>query len=132
MNAIAELNTQIAELKTENAELNQSVLNAQQSAVQNAPASQIAGDLTRNALYQNNPNPFSTSTGIRMNLRNDVTQATVYIFDMQGNMLRTIPVNDRGNVNVTIEGGELGAGMYIYSLIADGKEVASKRMILTK
>ena len=67
-----------------------------------------------------------------MSLRSDVEQAVVYIFDMQGNMLRSIPVNDRGNVSVTIDGGELNAGMYIYSLIADGNEVASKRMILTK
>lgn len=132
VNAIAELNSQITELKAENEQLNQSVLNAHQPAVENAPSSQIAGDLTRNALYQNNPNPFSTSTCIRMNLRNDVAQATVYIFDMQGNMLRSIPVNDRGNVTVTIEGSDLCAGMYIYSLVADGKEVDSKRMILTK
>lgn len=132
VNAIAELNTQIAELKAENEELNQSVINAQQPAVENAPSSQIADDFLRNALYQNNPNPFSTSTSITMFLRSDVAQAVVYIFDMQGNMLRSIPVSDRGNVSVTIEGGDLNAGMYIYSLIADGKEIASKRMILTK
>ena len=132
VNAIGELNTQIAELKAENEELNQSVINAQQPAVENAPSSQIADDFLRNALYQNNPNPFSTSTSIAMSLRSDVAQAVVYIFDMQGKMLRSIPVSDRGNVSVTIEGGDLNAGMYIYSLIADGKEIASKRMILTK
>ena len=67
-----------------------------------------------------------------MSLRSDVSQAMLYIFDMQGALLKSIPVTDRGNVSVTIDGGELNAGMYIYSLIADGKEVASKRMILTK
>lgn len=139
VNAIGELNAQneelmaqIDELKAENTQQVQSVINAQQPTVDNTPFSQIADGLTRNALHQNNPNPFTTSTSITMSLRGDVAQAVVYIFDMQGNMLRTIPVNDRGNVSVTIEGGELNAGMYIYSLIADGKEVASKRMILTK
>lgn len=132
VNAIGELNTQIAELKAENSELNQAVINAQSPVIGNNQSSQIADDFFRNALYQNNPNPFSTSTTITMSLRSDVAQAVVYIFDMQGNMLRTIPVNDRGNVSVTIEGGDLNAGMYIYSLIADGKEIASKRMILTK
>lgn len=131
VNAIGELNTQIAELKAENSELNQAVINAQSPVIGNNQSSQIADDFFRNALYQNNPNPFSTSTTITMSLRSDVAQAVVYIFDMQGNMLRTIPVNDRGNVSVTIEGGDLNAGMYIYSLIADGKEIASKRMILT-
>ena len=132
VNAIGELNSQIEELKAENSELNQAVINAQSPAVGNNQSSQIADDFLRNALYQNAPNPFTTSTTIAMSLRSDVEQAVVYIFDMQGNMLRSIPVNDRGNVSVTIDGGELNAGMYIYSLIADGNEVASKRMILTK
>lgn len=133
VNAIGELNAQVEELKAENTELNQAVINAQLPAVDSDnQTSQIADDFLKNTLYQNNPNPFSTSTSIAMSLRSDVAQAVVYIFDMQGNMLRNIPVNDRGNVSVTIEGGDLNAGMYIYSLIADGKEVASKRMILTK
>ena len=132
VNAIGELNAQIEELKTENSQLNQAVINAQSPAIGNTPPSQIAEDFFRNALYQNTPNPFSSSTNITMSLRNDVANATLYIFDMQGSLMRTIPVTDRGNVSVTIEGGDLNAGMYIYSLIADGKEIASKRMILTK
>ncbi|MBR5118393.1 MAG: tail fiber domain-containing protein [Muribaculaceae bacterium] len=132
VHAIGELNAQIEELKAENSELNQAVINAQAPAVGNGQPSQIADDFLRNALYQNRPNPFSTSTTISMSLRSDVAQAMVYIFDMQGALLKTIPVNDRGNVSITINGGELNAGMYIYSLIADGNEVASKRMILTK
>ena len=132
VNAIGELNAQIEELKTENSQLNQAVINAQSPAIGNTQPSQIAEDFFRNALYQNTPNPFSSSTNITMSLRNDVANATLYIFDMQGSLMRTIPVTDRGNVSVTIEGGDLNAGMYIYSLIADGNEVASKRMILTK
>ena len=132
VNAIGELNAQIEELKTENSQLNQAVISAQSPAIGNTQPSQIAEDFFRNALYQNTPNPFSSSTNITMSLRNDVANATLYIFDMQGSLMRTIPVTDRGNVSVTIEGGDLNAGMYIYSLIADGNEVASKRMILTK
>ena len=127
-----ELNAQIAELRAGNSQQVQAVINAQTPAIGDNQSSQIADNFLRNALYQNTPNPFSTSTKITMSLRNDVEQAVVYIFDMQGNMLKTIPVSDRGNVSVTIEGGDLNAGMYIYSLIADGKEIASKRMILTK
>jgi len=36
------------------------------------------------------------------------------------------------HVKLTISGSELNAGMYFYSLIADGKEVDTKKMILTK
>lgn len=129
---IEEQNAQIEELKADNSELSQAVINAQLPSVDNYQASQIEDNFLRNALYQNRPNPFSTSTTISMTLRSDVAQAVIYIFDMQGGLLKTVHVNDRGNVSVTIEGGELNAGMYIYSLVADGNEIASKRMILTK
>ena len=132
VHAIGELNAQIEELKAENSELNQAVINAQAPAVGNGQPSQIADDFLRNALYQNRPNPFTTSTTITMSLRSEVAEAVIYIFDMQGSLLKTIPVINRGNVSVTISGGELNAGMYIYSLVADGNEIASKRMILTK
>jgi len=36
------------------------------------------------------------------------------------------------NCSLTIEASEFTPGMYIYSLIADGKEIDSKRMIVTE
>lgn len=39
---------------------------------------------------------------------------------------------NRGEASITIDGGSLNAGMYLYALIADGKVVDTKRMILTK
>ena len=59
-------------------------------------------------------------------------QADLYIYDMQGKQVKRITVSDRGESAVTLHGSELQAGMYIYALIADGQEVDSKRMILTK
>jgi hypothetical protein len=50
---------------------------------------------------------------------------------MQGKMLKKLDAS-RGDNILTIQGAELQAGMYLYSLIADGKEVDTKRMILTK
>jgi len=38
----------------------------------------------------------------------------------------------RGESSQWISGSELSAGMYLYALIVDGKEVDTKRMILTK
>ncbi|MCR4836381.1 MAG: T9SS type A sorting domain-containing protein [Bacteroidaceae bacterium] len=86
---------------------------------------------TSAVLYQNSPNPFTNSTTIRFTLPDDVQDAYIYIFDMTGKMQKQIPI-DISMQSVTIQGYELSAGMYIYSLVIGGKEVDSKRMILSK
>lgn len=83
-------------------------------------------------LYQNAPNPFSQSTRITYYIPNEVNQALLCIYDMQGNQLRQIALSVRGEGSVTVHGSELTAGIYLYALLADGKEVDVKRMILTE
>ncbi len=51
---------------------------------------------------------------------------------MNGRQLKQIKLTERGNGKVTIHGSEQAAGIYLYELIADGKEVDVKRMILTE
>jgi hypothetical protein len=51
---------------------------------------------------------------------------------MNGVQLKSYPVVERGKGNLTIQGSEFSAGMYLYALIADGKVIDTKRMILTK
>lgn len=82
-------------------------------------------------LAQNTPNPFSERTVIRFTLPDDAQNTYIYIFDMSGKMQKQIPV-DAAMESVTINGYELSAGMYIYSLVVNGKEVDTKRMILSK
>ncbi|MDD4430687.1 MAG: tail fiber domain-containing protein [Bacteroidales bacterium] len=83
-------------------------------------------------LFQNAPNPFNTSTEIRYYLPEQVQQAYLYIFNMQGTLLETTVLNNREYGQITINASELNPGMYIYSLVTDGKEVDTKRMILTE
>jgi len=84
------------------------------------------------SLDQNIPNPFSENTSIHMFIPGTVSRATLYIYNMHGEQLKYIAVNGRGNTTVTIEGHSLKAGMYLYALVTDGKEVDTKKMILTK
>jgi len=83
-------------------------------------------------LNQNHPNPFNENTSIGYSIPSTIKKAEICIFDMQGALLKTYTINERGTGNLSISGGELKSGMYLYSLIADGKEVDTKRMILTK
>ena len=87
---------------------------------------------TSAALLQNSPNPFDAETVIQMTLPDDVGTATVMIYNLEGKQMKNIQLAERGDVTVKISGNELAAGMYLYSLIADGKVVDTKRMVLTR
>jgi hypothetical protein len=84
------------------------------------------------AISQNQPNPFTISTNINYQVAASSNKADLYVFDMNGTLIKTYPNLERGSNSITIEGGSLVAGMYIYSLVVDGEEIDSKRMILTK
>ena len=83
-------------------------------------------------LYQNTPNPFNTTTEIKYFLPEGSTNAYIYVFNLQGNLLLTYNLNDNGFGSVEINGSSLNAGMYVYSLVINGQEAETKRMILTK
>ena len=84
-----------------------------------------------NILYQNTPNPFKEQTIIRFKLASDVQNASICFFDMNGRMLKKIPVSS-GMESVSIGGYELGEGMFLYSLIVNGQEIDTKKMVITK
>jgi hypothetical protein len=83
-------------------------------------------------LYRNIPNPFTESTRIEYFLPNTTGEASLYIYDMQGSQVKNFHISAYGEGSITIQGGSLQPGMYMYTLIANGREVDTKRMILTK
>ena len=82
-------------------------------------------------LFQNQPNPFSQNTEISLLLPEEVQEARIMIFDLKGQLLLSIPVESRGQTSVSLNGGQLAAGMYTYSLVADQTIIDSKKMVLT-
>ena len=84
------------------------------------------------ALYQNIPNPFSQATQIKFYIPENIRSAQLCIYSLQGAQLKQIMLTQRGNGSETISGSQFSAGIYLYALIADGKEVDVKRMILTE
>ncbi len=91
----------------------------------------ISDETLTATLYQNIPNPFSQNTEIRYYLPTSVGKSLLTIYDMNGLQIKSIPITRYGEGSVTINGSELRQGMYLYALIVDGNEVATKRMILT-
>jgi hypothetical protein len=51
---------------------------------------------------------------------------------MQGGLVKSFDKLDSAKDEVVVKGSELKPGMYLYSLIIDGREIDTKRMILTK
>lgn len=84
------------------------------------------------SLAQNNPNPFSESTTIEVTVPENTGTAAIFIYDMSGKQEKQISISERGKVAVSVTSEGLTPGMYLYSLIADGKVVSTKKMILTK
>lgn len=104
--------------------------------VKKTPAKTSATDvgsssIKKNTLYQNTPNPAKEQTIIRYRLADNAKDAAICIFDMQGKMLKKLPVSS-DNDSVTINGYELGQGMFLYSLVINGQEIETKKMIITK
>ena len=81
-------------------------------------------------LFQNNPNPFNERTEINYYLPESINKASILILDLNGKQIKHFNLTYKGKNKVLIEGGELTPGMYIYSLIADNKEIDTKRMLL--
>lgn len=103
------------------------------SATITTPTDELDVDITTNAfLFQNTPNPFTYDTEIKYFLPEGSSNATLYVFNLQGNLLITENIEGAGNGSVTINGSNLTPGMYVYSLLIDGLEVDTKRMILTE
>ena len=84
-----------------------------------------------NRLYQNTPNPFKETTTIRFTLADDAKDAYICIFDMTGKPVKKLPITV-GIDSVSFGGYEIGEGMFLYSLIINGQEIDTKRMIITK
>ena len=82
-------------------------------------------------LYQNKPNPFTFDTDINFFVPDEIVEAVICVYDLQGIQIKRISIENRGHSNIKIFGSELQPGMYLYTLIADGQEIDTKRMILT-
>ena len=82
-------------------------------------------------LFQNTPNPFNERTSIRYEIPDHVAEAMISIYNMNGVQLKSYDIKASGHGHIQIESQELKPGMYLYSLIVNGTEADTKRMIVT-
>ncbi|MCB0515051.1 MAG: T9SS type A sorting domain-containing protein [Chitinophagales bacterium] len=85
-------------------------------------------------LNQNAPNPFDQTTTINYFVPENTAGAKTYIeiVNIEGKVVKSETIAQRGHGSMTIHADELPAGMYIYSLYVGNNKVSSKEMMLTK
>ncbi len=106
---------------------------AQEACCMNASSNIAApavnsGDAPR--LEQNAPNPFNNNTVIRYYLPSTTKTAQMMIVNVSGQVLKQYTLTSKGVGQTTVYGGELASGNYFYTLIVDGKKIATKQMVL--
>jgi len=80
-------------------------------------------------LNQNVPNPFAEQTTITYNVPESVIKAQIIFYNNAGQIIQTVDVTTRGKGKVNVFASDLSSGLYHYTLVADGKVVASKKMV---
>ena len=80
-------------------------------------------------LDQNVPNPFAEQTVISFSVPETVKQAQIMFYNGRGELIRTIDIRERGLGSLTVYGADLSSGTYMYTLVADGMIVATKKMV---
>lgn len=117
----ADFQAQIDDLKKEVQELKellkQSKTNVDMSAVSNEPK-----------LYQNAPNPGKGETIVKYYLPKEANNASIGIYNISGQLIKNIPLREKGNGSIILNG--IRGGSYVYTLSVDGKNIDTKKMMI--
>jgi hypothetical protein len=84
------------------------------------------------AFEQNEPNPFTRETIIKYTLPTDTKDARLIIYDLAGKQVKSLQILPGSGSAITITSENLAAGMYLYTILCDGKIIESKRMIVSE
>jgi photosystem II stability/assembly factor-like uncharacterized protein len=84
-------------------------------------------------LYQNYPNPFNPSTTIKYYLMEPAT-IRVEIFNVLGHRIKRLEpgLQNQGYHYISVNGGELASGMYMYAIFRDGVFSGTRKMLLVR
>lgn len=89
--------------------------------------------LTEAMLWRAVPNPFADRTTVQYFVPEDATSAYIALLDLQGGMIESYPCTERGQKSsVQVSSDNLANGIYLYTLVVDGVEIATYRLVVKK
>jgi hypothetical protein len=83
-------------------------------------------------LKQNTPNPTSAVSLIQYRLPRNTTGAKIIIHDLNGSQVKSYDLKPEEQGSIEIRTEELKAGIYLYTLFAEGMIVSTKKLLITK
>lgn len=116
---IQELNNELKSVKEELATL-KNVKNSNSNLLENN---------TKAFMEQNIPNPFTDQTTIRYQLPENSTSAEIMVMDLNGTLIKSYAIN-KNQSEIIVKSSEIGKGLFIYSLVQNGHEIVTKKMIV--
>lgn len=119
---IEQLTADVAELK----EMLQTLIADQKTKSTQAAIIQSA------KLGQNAPNPFNGITKIPYFIPINAQQASLLVYNLNGQLLKSIAIQNFGEGVLELQTNELSNGQYTYSLEINGRIVSTKKMNLVK
>jgi hypothetical protein len=111
---------------------------------QQAQISELKQQLTDNFKAQNqdllqfsntkiisvSPNPSNDIITVSVNIEKEVQSAALQVHDINGNVLSNLNLKERANnVTKTLQKDNFGKGIYIVSLVINGKSIDSKKIV---
>ena len=124
LQSIRELSARVEELEGEKSSL------AKKAKATSIESESESTDIVR--MSQNKPNPFSESSVITLSIPEGTKSAAIYVYDLSGKQVKNIPVDKRGETDITVYASDLSEGMFVYSLVTDGTVAATRRMMVVK
>lgn len=87
-------------------------------------------ELQNTKIINVSPNPSSDFITISFNVEKNVQNASIVVYDLNGKQMSNLLINERNlNMTRTLQKDNFGKGIYIVSLIVNGKSIDSKKII---
>lgn len=122
---INEMSTKMVTMQTQLDNTKTSGPKKRQESEQNLESNQLKAEVLQNA-----PNPFNQESSIDFFLPTNVQTATLYIYNMKGEIVKKSQITDRGSASYQISANMLSPGIYMYTVIADNQDLGVKKMIV--
>jgi len=87
-------------------------------------------DMSGVVLRQNMPNPLRDRTTIEYQLPDNLKTASLTVFDLNGKSITTYNIAGKGFVEFDASG--LPNGTYAYAIVANGRSIASQKMVIQR